>query len=299
MLSKNNIFSLLVVSTFIGACGQESTEVVRSNDGAIHGTDDRESINLATDRYFQKVLHMRIHQSTERVSDYSVMNYFSQCTATLVAEDILLTAAHCVLSSLEKENDVIKLKKQIVFRVGYQNDGIEETFVDATVAVKIVMGNYIDNEMDPSHHTKDWALVKISRPIGKIYGYYDVLPTPFPREDYSKVPLSMVSFPGDRTQPQYQSGCFITNLYKGSYFTDCDTVGGSSGASLLKCDEQNRNCKVVAVNAGNITLSNARLGLVVNHTYMIRSDIFAPHLVKMKNENLFANTLSDVIVVED
>ncbi|MTI11309.1 trypsin-like serine peptidase [Curvivirga aplysinae] len=91
----------------------------------------------------------------------------SSCTGTLIAEDILITAAHCVINPL---TDSVVNPQIVHFSAGYQ----KEKFLAHTTGIEIISNNKFKSKgkyVSRDQIRNDWALIKLKDPIGKETGY--------------------------------------------------------------------------------------------------------------------------------
>ena len=88
----------------------------------------------------------------------------TSCTGTLVGENLVLTAAHCVWSRRHYPEEVF-------FLAGFQQD----SFVAHSSAKHIHIHEAFEGgEPSPRTFSVDWALIELNRPIGKEAGYVGV-----------------------------------------------------------------------------------------------------------------------------
>ena len=155
------------------------------------------------------------------------------CSGTLVASDIVLTNAHCVMNSETGE-----LHRSIVFQPNVV-DNTMQNIDHASEAKSVLFGtNFQDRNEFP--HPDDWAFLQINQPLGELYGTIPWLPLTVP--SLIKVfegELVMVGYSGDypRDRPAATAGvhlgCSIVGVYEGSLAHNCDTFGGSSGGPIF------------------------------------------------------------------
>ncbi|WP_420548240.1 trypsin-like serine peptidase [Curvivirga sp.] len=91
----------------------------------------------------------------------------SSCTGTLIAEDILITAAHCVINPITEK---VVNPKIVHFAAGYQKG----EFLAHTTGVEIISNNKFKSKgkyVSRDQIRNDWALIRLKDPIGKETGY--------------------------------------------------------------------------------------------------------------------------------
>jgi protease YdgD len=149
------------------------------------------------------------------------------CTATLVARDLILTAAHCVV-----DPDTHK-----PYRGKYRFElGLARGKAIATTATTQVWRG----TLDPNHERgSDWAIMRLKAPLGDTYGWMEIDPI-----DLSQILdqgiVSIVGYASDYLDGQtasIESGCAFTYLRpSGAFAHDCDTLPGNSGAPMFRTD---------------------------------------------------------------
>jgi|GEM_PF-974230 len=187
------------------------------------GEDDR--LELLSNRYPWSAIG--------RVMIEDANGMTGHCSGTLVAADIVLTNAHCVMSSKTGE-----LHRSISFQPNVVNNVVRD-LADLAEAEAVFYGtDFQDNPSPP--HPDDWAFLKLNQPLGDRYGTIPWLPLPLETlvEDYAGE-LVMVGYSGDypRDRPASSAGvhlgCSLLGAYANSITHDCDTFGGSSGGPIL------------------------------------------------------------------
>ncbi len=158
------------------------------------------------------------------------------CTGSLIAPNLVLTNAHCVI-----DPDSGKLSTKIEFMPNV----IDKNYQDIAQVEQVIYGT--DFKTSSNSLSNDWAIMKINQPLGRKYGYlgWKSLPTEvltrnkkafffvgysgdFPTEKYKKY---FTAGPG--WTASYEAGCSITQEENGSLLHDCATAGGSSGGAII------------------------------------------------------------------
>lgn len=176
--------------------------------------------------------------------------YVSICTATLVAPDVVLTNAHCVVDpETHQVRQAITFKPNLVY-------GQVNSATDVAMVIDVVFGtNFRDSAAAP--HPNDWAFAKLDRPLGNKYGTLAWTPLSVSQlvRNY-RDRLTMAGYSGDfpaygpgRTAGVHR-GCNVLGEVEGSLIHDCDSYGGSSGGPILATI--NGQVRIVGLNSAEL-----------------------------------------------
>lgn len=155
------------------------------------------------------------------------------CTASVVAPDVILTAAHCLF---DFDNRRVKAKR---FRAGYSNG--------RAVAEAGIRDDYVPSEFDfersvveTGTEAYDWAFLRLDRPIGERTGILAI--KPLSRGDLvgmigsSGETLIRVGYGGGKN-PSMQRGCRVARVWSENIFAHlCYIEPGDSGSPDLVFD---------------------------------------------------------------
>jgi len=154
------------------------------------------------------------------------------CTGTLVAADLVLTNAHCVINPETGE-----YSQRILFLPNLVNGRLRNSD-DVAEVTGVLVGTDFAEPSSPN--PDDWALISIDKPLGQTYGTIGL--NPLPSEvlinDFADN-LIMVGYSGDfpaenpgQTASAHK-GCSIVAEEQSVVLHLCDTTGGASGGPIL------------------------------------------------------------------
>jgi len=178
-----------------------------------------------------------------------VTDYVYDCTASLIGEDLALTAAHCVV------NRHGQISNNIVFKLALNNgEAIDRARV---IADESVVGSLTKYRAQPN---LDWAIIKLDKALGKKYGHFDLRMSPN-IEAARDITISFAGYSGitsNKNSMDIQDNCqFRDTVSRFELFShDCDSNGGDSGAPLFEC--HNNRCYIMAVHIGSIIVDPDR-----------------------------------------
>lgn len=164
----------------------------------------------------------------------------SYCTGTLIASNIVLTAAHCVF---DRETGLSIHVRDIVFRAGYRNGS---SLAERRVVRWSVPGTYaptLSGMHEGTMIASDMALLILDRPIDS----KDIRPFKIDQDIPYGRKVGVLSYGKGRDEVlSRQSSCDITKRFRdGVIQLDCNVTFGSSGAPVFV--RKNGESRIVSV----------------------------------------------------
>ncbi len=188
------------------------------------------------------------------------------CTGALIAENLVLTNAHCVI-----DPETGKLSQQILFLPNVINGQVQDVRDVASVEQVIYGTDFKDGSpLNPN----DWAVMKINKPLGRKYGYLGTKSLQTSTLISNKKKYFFVGYSGDFPSAKdqqdfsagsgwtasFQAGCSIVKEKANFLLHDCDTAAGSSGGPIIAMIDGYPY--VVALNEGEVKDLRANKDLI-------------------------------------
>ncbi|SPJ25759.1 trypsin-like serine peptidase [Palleronia abyssalis] len=144
------------------------------------------------------------------------------CTATLIEERVVLTAAHCVV----RTDGTTAMPGDIRFLAGFR-DGRADAY--RTGRRLVVAKGYRPDMNDAGTLAHDVALIELDRPVDTV----QVAPIPM-AQNGTGAAVGVVSYAHDRAdRPSLQEECSVLGRDRGALIMSCEADYGTSGAPVL------------------------------------------------------------------
>lgn len=215
-----------------GTCGFDIDDETLASEGAplelLFGADDRRIMDSA-DRPWRAI--------------GTLLTPGGRCTGTLVANALVLTAAHCVSAYVEGRIEA----SDVMFLAGYQ-DGSAFAVARAT---RIVPASNRPLQWNPNGDVSDdWAFVVLDQPIGAETGTIPILELGDDDLDLAvryQTAVTQAGYSADIPESLTgHEGCRLLAASPGGWVDhDCDIVPGDSGSPLMV--ERDGRLQIIAV----------------------------------------------------
>ncbi|MFN6517133.1 MAG: trypsin-like serine peptidase [Nostoc sp. CreGUA01] len=238
---------------------QQSDKPYEGDRGIVRGIDNRKAVES---RYYPWSAIGRVEYTKANGESY-------YCTGTLVASDIVLTNAHCVIDS-----ETYQLNKELQFIPNVIN-GKSQSPGDIgkvqNIAKNVLYGTDFKNGGfdNINNQSNDWALMRINQPLGRKYGHLGWKSVPSSiliKQKQGK--LFFVGYSGDFPDPTkegyesytagkgltagYEDDCSIVGEKSNLLYHNCAMTAGASGGPII--DLIDNWPYIVALNNGEVTI---------------------------------------------
>ena len=172
------------------------------------------------------------------------------CTGTLIAPDLVLTAAHCLY---DRDTGAPVDAGRIEFRAGFR-----QGWSAAWRPARRVMAHpaYVFNPLaGAAESARDLALVELAQPIDA-----RVIPFETAEEVGAGSTVDVVSYAVGRSEiPSREEGCGVIGTERGVLVLTCDVDFGASGAPIFRMDGS--IARIVSVVSAKGVLAGRRVAL--------------------------------------
>lgn len=169
------------------------------------------------------------------------------CTATLIAPDLVLSAAHCVFDAQGEALAPSRLK----FRAGFRNGTAEAERHVVQIALPEAYAYKSDDWI--RRIANDVVLLRLDQAIPT----HVISPFKIEQRALERSEVSVVSYGRGRDSlPSLQQRCSVLRSYKGMFLMDCDTTYGSSGAPVFRRD--GTQIRIASVISGYVSIRGTR-----------------------------------------
>lgn len=176
------------------------------------------------------------------------------CSGTLIAPDLVLTAAHCLYKGNTSQQFA---PSEIIFRAGVRNGQAA-----ATRRVKVAAahdGFRPEDYMTMNNVRHDVALLRLAEPISS----YEIPSFKLYQGNVKPGPVSVVSYGRGRSDTQSrQKECNMTDRASDVFFFDCESVPGTSGAPVFS--HINGRGQIMSVISGSASNGTNRRSVGMN-----------------------------------
>jgi V8-like Glu-specific endopeptidase len=164
------------------------------------------------------------------------------CTAGLVGKDLIVTAGHCV-QDVRTKSHIHELQFELMLNNYAAKEISSITEVESPYTTLKIW----------TKHARDWAILRLKKPLGRKYGYFKIRSTTNLINDDPRLSISGYSSINPQRGSMYtQQGCNFRQIKKRGKILnhDCDAGPGDSGAPLYECDNA-QDCYIYALHVAS------------------------------------------------
>lgn len=190
----------------------------------------------------------RVEQATPWKAVGRLDSSSGYCTATLIAPDLVLSAAHCTFDAQGKPLS----PKALTFLAGFRSGHIE---AERSVVQIARPDGYAPKGSDwVTRIANDAVLLRLSSPIAP----HVIAPFAIEPHALSSGEVSVVSYGRGRDSlPSLEQTCAVLQNYRGMMTMNCNTTFGSSGAPVFRRDGY--NIRIASIVSGSAEVNGKRV----------------------------------------
>lgn len=215
-------------TAFNGVCEepghQRSGCAINTDRSDCHG---RQRPMTITDHFFGRDDRVRVDPAEMPWRAVGVLHLDSgeSCTATLIADNVIITAAHCIHAQ-----GSVNARGSFEAARGVPGGPYEARIVGYYVHPRF---DYRRFNTGDDFDGLDWALLRIDRPLGRMLGHVGV--HAMTRADADSAELYQAGFGWDTGRTLAANvRCRVARLFDDNTFShECDTTRGDSGSALM------------------------------------------------------------------
>ncbi len=149
----------------------------------------------------------------------------SMCTGTLIGEDLVLTAAHCVMNP---RAGTAYQPAAVHFVAGWRRG--QKVAASRAAAITVHPDYRMAEHLDTGHSGADLALIRLADPIPRAKApFFGIAPAP-----RVGTPLTLISYRQDRPHAlTRQKGCEIIGIRDAVIELGCNVTFGASGSPVF------------------------------------------------------------------
>ena len=239
----------------------ESSSPYDTKVRAIIGKDDR-----------VPVLTRKFPWSTIGRIEYRENGNSYTCTGSLIGRNLVLTNAHCLIDKNTGKPIVARNSNPSAAQLLFRPSLIKNTSIDQARVIDYQYGTTDPRSANPAD---DWAILKLDKPLGDLYGYLGWRDLNFSRKSVlakSRKRLTLVGYAEDYPKSKdafelgnsgetagMHRGCSIEDADQGLVIHRCDSNPGASGGPIFAYFKDTKSYSIVALHSSTFTNTNGKV----------------------------------------